>query len=134
MLRARRAAPLARTPGNVWRSFWWSIDAYATAWLLLLPRRSGGIPARVRSGSSAWLTSHPGSESARKSACQLLASVALRPGCNSIATNFRGDDLLHAFGLRGGALDPSPVSARAHRGADALGARNIVSRTRTGAG
>lgn len=108
VLRVRRAVLAARTPGGGWRSFWWSTDAYATAWSLIFLARSGGIPARVRSEGLDWLTAHLDSGSALESACQLLAAVTLQRGAGRVATNFV-DDLLDAFDSAAGAWHPSPV-------------------------
>ena len=108
VLRIRRAVLAARTPGGGWRSFWWSTDAYATAWSLIFLARSGGIPARVRSEGLDWVTAHRDSGSALESACQLLAAVTLQRGAGRVATIFV-DNLLDAFDSAAGAWHPSPV-------------------------
>jgi hypothetical protein len=109
VLRLRRAVLAARRPGGGWPSFWWSADAYATAWSLIFLARSGGIPAQVRSEGVRWLTAHSDSGSAMESACQLLAAVTLQqPGASPTAANIVGD-LLDAFDSEAGAWHPSPV-------------------------
>lgn len=108
VLRVRQAVLSARTPGGGWRSFWWSTDAYATAWALAFLSRSGGIPARVRSEDLDWLAARRASASALESACLLLAAATVSCGSCPIATNFV-DELLDAFDSAAGAWCPSPV-------------------------
>ena len=108
VLRVRRAVLVTYRPDGGWPSFWWSADAYATAWSLIFLARSGGIPAQVRSEGVRWLAVHADSGSAMESACQLLAAVTLQPGAGPIAANIV-DDLLDAFDSSAGAWPPSPV-------------------------
>jgi hypothetical protein len=75
--KVRRASLQARQNGGGWRSFWWTTDAYATAWNLNFLAASGGIPSDVSGDTWNWLLTEPKANSPFAAAHQLMITVML---------------------------------------------------------
>lgn len=74
----RRWALAHRDRAGLWRSFWWSYDAYVVAHQLELLAATGGVPSDVAAAAARWLEGHAPAITAMEAA-HLLAS-AIRCG------------------------------------------------------
>jgi len=98
--RVRNAVLSGRIRGSGWTSFWWTTDAYATAWSLEFLRQSGGIPAGAVAEVTAWLLTSPPTGGTFDAAFRLLAAVWLGLANADVALGLV-DELLAGLGADG---------------------------------
>jgi hypothetical protein len=77
VFRVRRAVLRARSLGGIWSSFWWSSDAYATAWSVEFLARTGGVPPEIAAAVNLWLPDVGSDASVVELAHRLLAALAV---------------------------------------------------------
>ncbi len=70
--RIRAAVVSAWKPGNMWKSFWWATDVYATLWSAVFLRESGGVPEEIRRELESGVLEGHGGDSPLEIALSLL--------------------------------------------------------------
>jgi hypothetical protein len=86
----RTATLAARLPGGGWTSYWWTTDAYATAWSLELLANSGGVPTAAAVDVRDWLRRPVTDVNTLVLACRLQASLTVGAGLSISARLVEG--------------------------------------------
>lgn len=74
-----RSAVISRqTRRGGWDSFWWTTNAYATAWSLALLAKTGGIPTSAANGVRDWVSTEQTTASAFEMSHRLLILLSLQ--------------------------------------------------------
>jgi hypothetical protein len=66
-----------RAPNGVWRSFWWTTDAYATAWSIEFLTKIGSLSPQISADTENWLRKSDADSNAFELSHRLFAVAAL---------------------------------------------------------
>jgi hypothetical protein len=99
--RVGSAVITGRAPNGVWRSFWWTTDAYATAWSIEFLAKIGSLSPQVSNDTERWLRKCDADANAFELSHRLLALAALGLSYNEL-TLALVENLLELSMLRDG--------------------------------